>query len=236
MRVAIAIPIYLKGKGEQPAYDKCIEHYSLMAYPIVVCGSEGRISSRFTSYHASNTVSYKEVPQMHGTIASAGDESLRNKFNDSLAALPDSDWYCLVGADDFVPKSVFEQLENLNPNEVIMAGVRNGQPLMVYNLLTDESMNVTLSYKVDLLPGVNIFSKAAMKAVKGRPYQLKGCETGAEKLFADIGKVVGLDGYVVMLKYKDELNTYHKIKRVHHNVPLTKQQLNQVYECIKVRD
>jgi hypothetical protein len=207
-----------------------------MAYPVVVCGSEGRISSRFTSYHASNTVSYKEVPQMHGTIASGGDESLRNKFNDSLAALPDSDWYCLVGADDFVPKSVFEQLENLDPNEVIMAGVRSGQPLMVYNLLTDESMNVTLSYKVDLLPGVNIFSKAAMKAVKGRPYQLKGCETGAEKLFADIGKVVGLDGYVVMLKYKDELNTYHKIKRVHHNVPLTKQQLNQVYECIKVRD
>jgi hypothetical protein len=236
MRVSIAIPIYLKGKGEQPAYDKCIEHYSRMGYPVVVCGSEGRISFRFTSYHASNTVSYKEVPQMHGTIASAGDESLRNKFNDSLAALPDSDWYCLVGADDFVPKPVFEQLENLNPNEVIMAGVRSGQPLMVYNLLTDESMNVTLSYKVDLLPGVNIFSKAAMKAVKGRPYQLKGCETGAEKLFADIGKVVGLDGYVVMLKYKDELNTYHKIKRVHHNVPLTKQQLNQVYECIKVRD
>jgi len=232
MKISITIPIYLKGKPHQPAYERCIAHYAKSGFPVVVCGSEGNLSKRFVEPFLSDNVLYVEVPQMHGTTASAGDESLRKKFNDSLAALPESDWYCLVGADDFAPLGMFEQLAVLDPNEVIMAGVGNGKPLLIHQMISGETIRVDLNYKVDLLPGINIFSKGAMLACGGRPYQLKGCETGAERMFKDIGKVVRLDGYIVMLKYKDELNSFDKIKRVHYNEPATKAEMTYVNECL----
>jgi hypothetical protein len=51
-------------------------------------------------------------------------------------------------------------------------------------------------------------------------------------MFKDIGKVVRLDGYIVMLKYKDELNSFDKIKRVHYNEPATKAEMIYVNECL----
>lgn len=215
MKIAIAIPIYLNGKTRHPAYERVIHHYAKSGYLVHVCGSEGRISRRFFEQFKYDNVKYVEVPQMAYTILSKGDDNLRQKFNQSLFSLGPMDWYVLVGADDAAPLSVFEKLSSLDPKGVYMAGVSSDKPLLIHDTLTGEYINVKLSYDVDLLPGINIFSMGAMLRSEFKPYQLQGCETGAERYFKSCGKIVRLDGYIVMLKYNNCLNSYEKIKRVH---------------------
>lgn len=215
MKIGIAIPIYLNGKTRNIAYERVIHHYAKSGYPVHVCGSEGRVSVKFFSQFKYDNVKYIEVPQMHPTRKSSGDDSLRLKFNQSLFSLGPMDWYVLVGADDAAPLSVFSGLSSLDPKRVYMVGVGSSKPLLIRELKSGRSVKVKLNYEVDLLPGINIFSLGAMLRSEFKPYQLQGCETGAERYFRSCGQIVQLDGYIVMLKGEGCLNSFEKILRVH---------------------
>jgi hypothetical protein len=162
-------------------------------------------------------VKYYEVPQVSFCFKSAGDDALRKKFNDSLLTLRDRDnydWFCLVGANDIVPKETFSSLACQSPTNVAMAGVSSVANLYI-DPIAQPIFKVKLSYEVKLLPGLNAFSLKGMGKCGWQPYQLKGCETGAEKLFASIGLIIRLPGYVFMVKGSTDLNSAEKIKRVH---------------------
>jgi len=231
MKIGLVIPFHLRGEIRNPCYEITFWHYfPIDLFSICYCGSEGTLSHFFTK-HALNEYPvdlYREVPQESITILSAGDDILRKKFNDSLATLPKNlDWYCLAGADDIVSIDFFEQLKQLDPSGIKLAGVGMDQPLY----LLDESkawnahkIQIRYSVKLDLLPGINCFSRDAMEACDWKPYQRKGCETGAELLFRDLGKVIPLKGSVTMLKGDKCLNSLKKILRFHKSLPLTQQE------------
>ena len=106
-KVSICIPFHLRGHSESQAYAIAFKHYASLPYTVHLCGSEGDASRNFASRFTNDTTRYVEVPQDKLTTLSKGDDTLRKKFNDSLATLPDSDWYCLCGADDIIPASFF---------------------------------------------------------------------------------------------------------------------------------
>jgi hypothetical protein len=228
MKIGLVIPFHLRGEETNLCYAKTFWHYITLdlKYTMHLCGSEGLFSKNVLGWVGEPY--YKEVPQESITILSAGDDVLRKKFNDSLATLPKNlDWYCLAGADDIVSIDFFEQLKQLDPSGIKMAGVGMDQPLY----LLDESkgwnahkIQIRYSVKLDLLPGINCFSRDAMEACDWRPYQRKGCETGAELLFRDLGKVIPLKGSVTMLKGDKCLNSLKKILRFHKSLPLTQQE------------
>lgn len=219
MTIGICIPFYLRGKAINQAYVDTFTHYAGLGYTVILCGSEGEMSRKFSDRFLSDKIHYVEVPQDSFCDSSGGDDSLRKKFNDSLLRLTDFgnfDWFCLVGADDIVPKETFHRLELSNANNVAMAGVGYGQPLFIQPV--DRSkipFKVTLAYKVKLLPGLNAFSRPAMIASGWKPYQMKGCETGAEKYFTGRGMIIQLPGYVLMIKGTQVLNTVSHIRSRH---------------------
>jgi hypothetical protein len=175
-------------------------------------------------------VKYVEVPQVEFCFKSAGDDNLRKKFNDSLLTLRERDnydWYCLVGANDIVPLETFVSLEVRNHRNVAMAGVSSTAKLYIDPVI-QPIFRVKLSYRVALLPGLNAFSRAGMDKCRWNPYQLKGCETGAEKLFASLGQLIQLPGYVLMLKGSTDLNSSEKIKRVHKWTATTQSEIAEL--------
>lgn len=191
-----------------------IRWYSQLGLPFHVCGSEGALSEDYV-LGLECGAKYVEVPQGRVTTSSGGDDVLREKFNDSLATHEKHDWYCLVGADDCVSLDFFSQLEVTK--QPMMAGIAMHCPLFIHNLLTGESVSLILLYKqkFKLLPGVNAFNLAGMQACGWKPYQRRGCETGAELLFRDIGRVRAFGGAVVSVKGDNVLNTYDKLCKVH---------------------
>lgn len=223
--IGIVIPFHLKGNKENECYRRAFSFYSQTPHLIHLCGSEGELSRSFCEPFLSDNVKYFEVPQGEVCTSSSGSEALREKFNDSLKTLPDGlSWYCLAGADDIASPVFFKQLALLNNKRVIMAGVAMGNKLY----LLDENKawhahSILLKYKIplNLLAGINAFSPSAMKVSDYRPYQLKGCETGAELYFAKKGKVVGLDGDIVMFKGGNVLNGLDKILKAHKNLKVT---------------
>lgn len=218
MKIGIAVPIFLNGRMRNVAYERVIHHYAKSGYPVHICGSEGRVSRRFAEQFKYDNVKYVEVPQMAYTTSSKGDANLRQKFNQSLFSLGPMDWYVLVGADDAAPLSVLDELSKYNHLDKLMLGVGMGNPLYIHDLPTNEKIRVNVryyNYDYKLLPGINIFSLGAMMASEFKPYQLTGCETGAERYFEACGKVVPLDGYIVMFKTPYCLNNFEKIKRSH---------------------
>ena len=231
MKIGLVIPFHLRGEEKNECYVNTIYHYYFTDVDnLNFCGSEGKLSNSFIGSTLTGlyNYSYFEVPQESITILSAGDDILRKKFNDSLATLPKNlDWYCLAGADDIVSIDFFQQLKQLDPSGIKMAGVGMDQPLY----LLDESkawnahkIQIRYSVKLDLLPGINCFSRDAMEACDWKPYQRKGCETGAELLFRDLGTVIPLKGSVTMLKGDKCLNSLKKILRFHKSLPLTEQE------------
>ena len=234
MKVKIAIPIYLHGNPVNEAYDTVIRHYSKMPYDIHICGSEGELSRKFASKHLSEKVFYFEVSQKSFCQRSKGDDALRKKFNDSLATLGICDWYCLIGADDMVPQQTFDELVSLDSFKPIMAGVSSECPLYFFS--KDCSIKVKLSYPALLLPGLNVFSKRAMQICEQRPYQLQGCETGAERYFFDAGTVVGLHGEVCTIKGDNVLNTIESIKSKHDWCDLSEYESNIIRKCYGLID
>ena len=218
MKIGIAVPIYLHGKMRNVAYERVINHYAKTGYVVHICGSEGYVSRRFADQFNQPNVKYVEVPQMAYTTSSKGDANLRHKFNQSLFSLGPMDWYVLVGADDAAPLSIFDNLKAYDPHQTLMLGVAMGNPTYIHDLPTGEKINVNVRYyshEYKLLPGINIFSLGAMLKSEFKPYQLNGCETGAERYFDACGKVVPLDGYIVMFKTPQCLNGFEKIKRSH---------------------
>ena len=228
--ISIAIPIHLKGNPQNKPYEYAIKHYSKLGYPVHICGSEGELSKKFAEPFISDHVKYVEVPQGALCKSSSGDEVLREKFNDSLKTLPKSDWYCLVGADDLVSKEYFDELEKLD-KIVGMAGVGMDNPLY----LVGEDMkaySIKLRYKIELklLAGVNSFAHKSMEQCAFRPYQLKGCETGAELFFRPF--VYPLKGSVTMFKGEGNLNSLEKILSRHEVVNLSQKELDYIESLV----
>lgn len=179
-----------------------------------MCGSERALSEDYV-LGLECGAKYVEVPQGRVTTSSGGDDVLRDKFNDSLSTHEKHDWYCLVGADDCVSLDFFGQLQqSIKPS---MAGISFYSPLYIHNLLSGESVWLSLLYKrkFKLLPGVNAFNFEGMEACNWRPYQRHGCETGAELLFREIGRVIAINGAVLSVKGENVLNTYDKLCKVH---------------------
>lgn len=237
MKIGIVIPFYLKGDKHNKPLSYSFAYYALLAeregFTLHLCGSEGKLSQEFAEPYLSDRVKYIEVPQRQFTISSAGDDYLRKKFNDSLQTLPnDLHWYCLIGANDMIPDSFFDDLKAYNHEQVALAGVGSSQPLYIVPE-SGEPFRVKLSYLVDILPGVNAFSIAAMKKLDWMPYRYKGCETGAEKLVHEHGAVIQVPGHVVMLKGKTDLNSVAHIKKRHSSFPLKKEEVQLVRSYMK---
>jgi len=233
MTISICIPFYLRGDYDNLALRRTFKHYSSLGYTLHLCGSEVAMSRTFAQPFLNKNTFYFEVPQNAFCNSSGGDDHLRKKFNDSLKTLPDTDWRCLVGADDIVPADFFTNLEYRNANRIAMAGIASDQPLMIVpHKESIPPFKVKLNYKVSLLPGVNAFSRAGWEFCKGNPYRLKGCETGAERYFRANGHIVSIPGYVIMLKGKNNLNTTEKIMRVHEHEVLNEQELELIKQYL----
>jgi len=232
MTTCLTIPFYLKGNMVNLPYHLTMKHYATYIHGVDVhfCGSEGNFSREFVTRRIPQA-NYHEVPQNGFCTISRGDDHIRSKFNRSIQTFGRGyDWYCLAGADDIAPQVVFDQLKNLDPSEVIMAGVGMDQPLYIRDTRNGEKFRCRLKYgmKLNLLPGINIFSRAAMEKCKWKPYTLHGCETGAELYFTQHGRIVPLEGYVLMLKGDGCLNDVQKIKQRHQVIQLTDDELKLV--------
>ena len=225
--ISICIPFHLRGQSFNRAYTATFKHYASLPYIVHLCGSEGQLSRDFAQSFLNETTFYTEVPQGRVTTSGAGDDVLRNKFNDSLATLPKSDWYCLNGADDIVPESFFQWLSEQNHDQIAMAGQSMGSPMILVDrnyYPSPKSINkVRLQYRVPLklTGGVNAFTQKAMNKCDRRPYQLNGCETGAEIYFERHGTIIHTPGYVVMPKESNVLNAMKKIVTVHPRIEVT---------------
>jgi hypothetical protein len=228
-KISICIPFHLRGYSESQAYAISFRHYASLPYTVHLCGSEGDASRNFASRFLNDTTHYVEVPQDKLTTLSKGDDTLRKKFNDSLATLPDSEWCCLCGADDIIPASFFEWLETRTDEGVCMAGQTMGSPMILIDLANwpkDKAVRkITLNYsvKLRLTGGVNAFSRKAMQKIASAPYKYDGCETGAELLFTEIGYIIDTPGYVVMPKELIALNPMRKIVERHPNHEVTRE-------------
>lgn len=221
--IGIVIPFHLKGKKHNAAYAASFKHYAKSGYLVHLCGSEKERSYNFAKPYLSDNVKYIEVPQGAVCMISSGNDVIRDKFNDSLKTLPNNlDWYCLVGADDLVDLDFFKKLENLHYDKACMAGVSMDSPLYLVNGFRRTRVLLKYGNIYRLTAGVNAFNKAAMDICGNRPYQLSGCETGAEKYFEQHGSVLPQDGYVVSVKGNDVLNSFDKLIKTHKIVPLTK--------------
>lgn len=220
MKLGIAIPFHLRGHRNNRAYEITMNQYKKLSFVVHYCGSEKDISQPFGSKFGT----YVEVPQGQVCNESAGNDILRKKFNDSLNTLPkDLNWYCLAGANDIIHPDFFNELAKIDSTGIKMAGVGMSQKLYCVDLMTHgECTSWRLNYikKLDLLPGINCFSRDAMIATNWKPYQRHGCETGAELLIAEIGKVIPLPGAVTMIKGKYDLNTMAKISSRHTRLKL----------------
>lgn len=233
MKIALAIPIYLRGQVANKALSTTLAHYAASGVDVHICGSEGKLSKQFAKPFLSKRVKYMEVPQARFCKSSAGDDFLRKKFNDSLSTFgKDYDWYCLAGADDIVPHSVFAQLgERTDP---VMAGVSMKEPLYVWDMHNGMGFQIFLKYgkQLGLLPGINCFNAEAMTASDWKPYQLHGCETGAERYFRQHGKVVALPGHVVMLKEGVVLNSINHILKSHKHRMMDRHKVKTVQQYL----
>ena len=226
MKIGIVIPFYLNGKPNREEYRIVFRHYAKLGYLVHLCGSEGSLSKEFADEFISDTVKYFEVPQDKFCFLSAGDDHLRKKFNDSLKTLPkDLDWYCLAGADDIATEGFFYVLRDTPAHKVSMAGISEKKRDLFIKPLGSDAFKCKLNYNVQLLPGVNAFSRAAMDFCKWKPYNQKGCETGAEKYFRLHGEIIPVDiGSIIMVKSENCLNSVQKIKRVHKWYELSEQE------------
>lgn len=234
-KISIAIPIHLRGRSENESYTKAITHYAKLGYPVHVCGSEGSLSKSFCQPIVDQypNVKYYEVEQRSVTLRSNGDDDLRKKFNNSIATLPESDWYCMCGADDVASKEFFDQLETIMPDKPIMAGVSMDNPFYIVHMKTGNKYRFIIKYgqPMHLQPGVNAFSKQLKDKYKGLFYPGSGCETGSE-IFFRRETIMQLSGSVVMLKGEKGvvLNTMEYILAAHKTVPLTTEEEQMLSE------
>ena len=229
MRVCLTLPIYLRGKSNNRVTGLAIRHYASFGWPLHVCGSEGSLSADYVQPYLSDKVKYIEVPQERFSTASNGDYVLRKKFNDSIETHGHGyDWYCMMGADDFVPRLSYDFLTDTE--QPTMAGVGIDQPFYIYEMATKRGISVSLTYsnRLNLLPGLNAFNAPAMKICDWKPYHLSGCETGAELYFKEFGDVCKMSGHVVNIKEGKVLNDFSKVKRVHNWTKITQSELDVV--------
>lgn len=228
MKIGIAIPFHLQGIKINKAYALTFKHYSALDHLVHYCGSEGELSLTFAEPFGI----YKEVPQGPLCVSSAGDDVLREKFNDSLKTLPkDLDWYCLAGANDIINYEFFDQLKKVDSSGIKMSGVAMDQKLFCVDLMNSGSITSwKLNYQIqlELLPGINCFTRDAMQATNWRPYQRKGCETGAELLIKELGSIVPLPGSVLMIKGRHDLNTMQKIRLRHRQMRLSPNDISYI--------
>lgn len=228
--ISICMPIHLKGNPVNRPYAITARYYASLGYPFHICGSEGEVSKQFAQEFLSDNVKYVEVPQGKRCTSSSGDDVLREKFNDSLKTLPLSDWYCLVGADDLASKEYFEDLEKLKVFGMAGVGMENKLYLVSEDLNNYYSIKLNYKEKLKLLAGINSFSHKAMLKCGFRPYQLKGCETGAEKFFSPF--VHALRGSITMFKGSDNLNPIEKILSRHEVVKISQKELAYIESLI----
>lgn len=237
--ISICIPFHLRGNTTHPAYIPTFRHYAALPYHVNLCGSEGALSRKFCDQFLNDTTHYVEVPQGPVCMLSKGDNVLREKFNDSLATLPKSDWYCLAGADDIVPATFFEWLADQDASGITMAG--QSMDSMMYPVdmnhypHSSSIQKITLNYSValKLTGGVNAFSAEAMRFSSGKPYQRDGCETGAELFFAEHGEIIRTTGYVVMPKVDSALNKFSKLVGRHKRHLVGRNDINLVRSYLK---
>lgn len=222
-KIGICIPFYLRGKSDNEAYRITFAHYAKLGYIVHLCGSECQLSQKFAEPLLSDTVKYFEVPQQAFCWLSGGDDNIRKKFNDSIKTLPkDCDWFCLAGADDIATKGFFIGLEYADPSGIKMAGVSTKLGNLFIHDLAGKDFRCVLRYHVELLPGINAFTREALEINNFRPYNLQGCETGAERYYKSRGEIVPIEAcHIIMVKERECLNNVEKIKRVHKCYPLT---------------
>jgi hypothetical protein len=238
--VSICIPFHLRGRKSNASYMKAFRHYGAMGFPLHLCGSEGKLSREFARPFVEffPNVKYFEIPQKSITISSSGDAVIKKKFNDSLATLPNTDWQCIIGADDIISQSYFDHLLKINPQGSIMSGVRMENPIYMLDM-TKTKRNLykficKYSLRMDLAPGINTFSKQAIKEFKGNMYYgNNGCETGAEIEMRSKATVMPLDGQVILLKGETVLNGVDHILRKFRPMEMTTDEQKRIYSLIE---
>lgn len=238
--ISACIPFHLRCKRSNASYMKAFRYYGAMGFPLHLCGSEGKLSKEFAMPFVEffQNVKYFEIPQKSITISSSGDAVIKKKFNDSLATLPDTDWQCIIGADDIISQSYFDHLLKINPQGSIMSGVRMENPIYMIDLTkTKRNLYKILckyNIRMDLAPGINAYSKQAIKEFNGNMYYgTNGCETGAEIEMRSKATVIPLDGQVILLKGDTVLNGVDHILRKFRPMEMTTEEQKKIYSFVE---
>lgn len=240
MKIGICVPFHLRG-GSGSTIAPNFRHLSRLPYTVVFAGSEGSVSAEFAKPYLNATTHYVEVTQARPvTNNPGGDAVLRKKYNDTLVALGQIDWfnwYCMVGANDIIHPLFFEQLTEHDPEQrAVVAGISSVQPIRLLDLPTGRSCALHIGYarSVKFLPGVNAFSFAALDSCAWRPYSMPSCEVGMEQLAKrNYWKFLTLRGSVWSLKGDNDLNSYNHILRHHPDQrPLSRLEHRWVNELL----
>ena len=235
-KISIAMPFHLRGMPYNKSYEIAIRYYSLLGYPLHLCGSEGELSKKFCKPFLSKRTKYFEVPQISVCQKSKGDEVIRKKFNDALSTVRTSDWDCLLGADDLASRSFFTELGNINVSTPVMAGINMKEPIYMIDLTrkANNIWRISIDYgqRMDLLPGVNAFSSQVMLESNGNMYNEEGCETGAERWMRKNGTVLPLKGSVILLKGDTVLNSVNAILGRHKSLHMTNDEIETIRSIV----
>jgi len=209
--VSIAIPFHLKGAVSNRAYEIAFKYYSRLPYTVHLCGSEEELSENFCKEFINDTTHYREVSQNEVVFTAGGHPELLSKFNNSLHTLPDTEWKCLIGADDIVDADFFSRLENIKVEGVCLAGILVHSLYYIVDINTSRFKRLS-THSVQgqkLSHGVSAINRSAMKINSGNPFFEAGAEIGLELEIHRInGAVIPINGFVLNIKGENTLHTF----------------------------
>ena len=220
--ITISIPFHLRGNATNIAYYYAFRHYAALPYTVHLCGSEGELSEAFAAQFLNDTTTYHEVPQSELVTVTNGHPVLLKKFNDSLRTLPDSEWKCLIGADDIVSPDFFTHLLSIKIEEAALAGIRVRELYYLHDLSNKETRRVSITgiEGQRLSSGVSALNKSAMKINGGDVFYAEGSEIGLEKEMQKYGNVIALSGWVINVKGNDSLHSFEICRRYNETFPI----------------
>lgn len=227
MKIALTIPLHLRGDFDSPAIRKNLAHLDGLGYRGVVCGSEGALSEAFFDSCDLFNLDYVEIPQARPAKGSGGDAILRKKFNESLQAIKGfpANWFCLVGANDIVSREFWTQLESTCFDHPTLAGLESNCTILMGDTINNRSCSLKLDYlkRLELAPGVNCFNRIALNHCEWQPYRMQNDEVGVETFATMSGwQIHPITGTLISLKGRHDLNTYDHITKMHGSNELNK--------------
>ena len=171
INTAIAIPFYFYGRKESAQVAQlCFRHYAEMGIPVLALGSEGDWSKEVFLTNGSGQ--YLEYPQSLSDVLTNDNRHilLIQKYQAAITYAFqkfDSDHVTILGMDDFVSKSYFENLHD----DMDLQGIGEIHHL-IYNY-EDEDHKLYTRFREDITPGG--YSTGAGLTMSRRAFDKYGC-------------------------------------------------------------